>query len=79
MDPKYIPQLYNNPGYQNNVWAGMMNASLDIVSSLKKEEIERFHHEKMAQLSHAQKRAFTEEQKSYMNAEQLAAITVPPL
>ncbi len=76
MDTKYTHELYHNENYQNNVWAGIHHASLDIIRQLKQDEITRFHHDKMSQLSNAQKSAFTEEQKSYMNADQLAAITV---
>lgn len=47
-----------------------------MIRSLGELEITRFHHNKMTQLSDAQKLAFTEEQKSYMNADQLAAISV---
>ncbi len=75
MDPKYITELYNNANFQNNMWAGIMHASLDIIAGLKKDEIARFHHDKMAQLSRAQKLAFTPEQKSHMNSDQLAAIS----
>jgi hypothetical protein len=79
MEPKYVHELYNNVNYQNNIWAGIMYASLDIIRGLTKDEIERFHHDKMAQLSMAQKQAFTNEQKSHMNADQLAAIAVKSL
>ena len=76
MNQEYLKHVYNNSAFQDSRWDISIYWSLDMVRSLGELEITRFHHDKMAQLSVAQKLAFTEEQKSYMNVDQLDAITV---
>ena len=76
MSKTWIEKIYNNSKFQNYIWKDIVFLETDLLSSLSENVIKIFHHDKMSQLSNIQKLAFTEEQKSYMNADQLAAITV---
>lgn len=74
-----LDNIYNNSTYQDYRWKDIIHWSTDFIASLSEIDIKVFHYTKMAQLSVTQKMAFTDAQKSHMNADQLAAITVKSL
>lgn len=72
----YAKTLYNSKAYQDKTYAHIITWPLEIIQQLQERDIVRIHPDTLSRLSFIQKQTFTEEQKSYMNVDQLDAITV---
>ncbi len=73
---EFLQTLYHSESYQQTRYDQIATWSLEQISLLTYRGIARIHPRTLGKLTYLQKNAFTEAQKSYMNADQLAALSV---